>query len=185
MPTGQLPGPTAATSRRGADRHRHPRYCWQATLGRSQPATCAARRCQHDRPDRQRFLVHRSMAAGPHDDCRGAAPDGFLLDNSTAYTFWAYADQASRFPLDSRALNGADLQGVVLDRTTSWAPALRELIGGSTRPPSTRSRSAARRPSTLADRACDPARRRDPQRRRWPASVLTRRCVMPTCCAVN
>ena len=59
------------------------------------------------------------------------APDGFLLDNSTAYTFWAYADQASRFPLDSRALSGTDLQGVVLDRTAGWAPALRELIGGS------------------------------------------------------
>jgi 2-polyprenyl-6-methoxyphenol hydroxylase-like FAD-dependent oxidoreductase len=59
------------------------------------------------------------------------APDGFLLDNSTAYTFWAYADQASRFPLDSRSLNGTDLQGVVLDRTAGWAPALRELISGS------------------------------------------------------
>lgn len=59
------------------------------------------------------------------------APDGFLLDNSTAYTFWAYADQASRFPLDTRTLSGADLQGVVLDRTVGWAPALRELIGGS------------------------------------------------------
>ncbi len=59
------------------------------------------------------------------------APDGFLLDNSTAYTFWAYADQASRFPLDSRSLNATDLQGVVLDRTAGWAPALRELISGS------------------------------------------------------
>ena len=59
------------------------------------------------------------------------APDGFLLDNSTAYTFWAYADRASRFPLDSKASSGADLQGVVLDRTTGWAPALRELIGES------------------------------------------------------
>jgi 2-polyprenyl-6-methoxyphenol hydroxylase-like FAD-dependent oxidoreductase len=59
------------------------------------------------------------------------APDGFLLDNSTAYTFWAYADQASRFPLDSKALSGRDLQGAVLDRTAGWAPALRELIGGS------------------------------------------------------
>ena len=41
--------------------------------GRSQPATCAARRCQHDHPDRQRLLVHRSVAAGPHDDRRGAS----------------------------------------------------------------------------------------------------------------
>jgi salicylate hydroxylase len=60
-----------------------------------------------------------------------AAPPGFLLDNATAYTFWAYADAASRFPANTEALNGADLQEMVLDRTTGWAPALRELIGGS------------------------------------------------------
>jgi salicylate hydroxylase len=59
------------------------------------------------------------------------APDGFLLDNSTGYTFWAYADQASRLPLDTKAMSGADLQGVVLGRTAGWAPALRELIYGS------------------------------------------------------
>ena len=58
-------------------------------------------------------------------------PQGFLLDNATPYTFWAYADAASRFPAAAETLNGADLQGIVLDRTSSWAPALRELIGGS------------------------------------------------------
>ncbi len=59
------------------------------------------------------------------------APSGFLLDNATAYTFWAYADAASRLPANTETLSGADLQGMVLDRTTDWAPALRELIGGS------------------------------------------------------
>jgi salicylate hydroxylase len=59
------------------------------------------------------------------------APDGLLLDNTTAYTFWAYADKAGRFPANAATLRGADLQGVVLDRTAGWAPALRELIGGS------------------------------------------------------
>ena len=67
----------------------------------------------------------RTMIAGE------TAPDGFLLDNSSAYTFWAYADNAGRFPPDAKALSGADLQGVVLDRTAGWAPALRELIDGS------------------------------------------------------
>jgi 2-polyprenyl-6-methoxyphenol hydroxylase-like FAD-dependent oxidoreductase len=59
------------------------------------------------------------------------APASFLLDNTTAYTFWAYADAASRFPATSDTLSGADLTEVVLSRTTDWAPALRELIGGS------------------------------------------------------
>ena len=59
------------------------------------------------------------------------APPGYLLDNASAYTFWAYADAATRFPANTETLNGADLQGMVLDRTTGWAPALRELIGGS------------------------------------------------------
>jgi salicylate hydroxylase len=58
-------------------------------------------------------------------------PQGFLLDNATPYTFWAYADAASRFPAVAETLSGADLQGIVLDRTSGWAPALRELIGGS------------------------------------------------------
>jgi len=59
------------------------------------------------------------------------APDGFLLDNTTAYTFWAYADKASRFPADTESQSGDGLKSLVLDRTTDWAPALRELIGGS------------------------------------------------------
>jgi salicylate hydroxylase len=59
------------------------------------------------------------------------APEDFLLDNATAYTFWAYADAASRFPADTENLSGHDLQATVLDRTTGWAPGLRELIGGS------------------------------------------------------
>jgi salicylate hydroxylase len=61
----------------------------------------------------------------------GSPPPGFLLDNATAYTFWAYADAASHFPVNTETLNGSDLQGMVLDRTVGWAPALRELIGGS------------------------------------------------------
>jgi len=59
------------------------------------------------------------------------APADFLLDNTTAYTFWAYADAASRFPARSDTLSGPDLTDVVLSRATGWAPALRELIGGS------------------------------------------------------
>ncbi len=59
------------------------------------------------------------------------APDGFLLDNTTAYTFWAYADKARRFPSGTERLSGEDLQALVLERTSDWAPALRELIGGS------------------------------------------------------
>ena len=31
---------------------------------------------------------------------------GFLLDNATPYTFWAYADAASRFPAAAETLNG-------------------------------------------------------------------------------
>jgi salicylate hydroxylase len=60
-----------------------------------------------------------------------SAPPGFLLDNATAYTFWAYANAASRFPANTETLDGADLQRMVLDRAAGWAPALRELIGGS------------------------------------------------------
>jgi len=59
------------------------------------------------------------------------APDGFLLDNTTAYTFWAYADLASRFPADSETQGAGDLRRLVMDRTTNWAPALRQLISGS------------------------------------------------------
>jgi salicylate hydroxylase len=59
------------------------------------------------------------------------APQDFLLNNATAYTFWAYADAASRFPADTEILSGDDLQATVLHHTTGWAPGLRELIGGS------------------------------------------------------
>jgi 2-polyprenyl-6-methoxyphenol hydroxylase-like FAD-dependent oxidoreductase len=69
-------------------------------------------------PDRKNLVVE-------------TAPDGFLLDNTTAYTFWAYADKASRFPTGVESQSGDDLRSVALDRTAGWAPALRELIGGS------------------------------------------------------
>ena len=74
-------------------------------------------------------------------------PREFLLDNATAYSFWAYADAASQFTADTATLGGADLLRVVLDRTADWAPGLRELIGGSDPQPSTQSGSAARPPS--------------------------------------
>jgi 2-polyprenyl-6-methoxyphenol hydroxylase-like FAD-dependent oxidoreductase len=59
------------------------------------------------------------------------APAGFLLDNTTAYTFWAYADATHRFPASTDTLSGAELTDLVLSRTTRWAPPLRELIGDS------------------------------------------------------
>jgi salicylate hydroxylase len=59
------------------------------------------------------------------------APDCFLLDNTTAYAFWAYADKSSRFPADTETQSGDRLKSLVVDRTTDWTPALRELIGGS------------------------------------------------------
>jgi salicylate hydroxylase len=60
-------------------------------------------------------------------------PEGFLLDNATAYTFWAYADASSELPLAGEldALSGSDLRRLVLDRTSGWAPALRDLVAGS------------------------------------------------------
>jgi 2-polyprenyl-6-methoxyphenol hydroxylase-like FAD-dependent oxidoreductase len=71
-----------------------------------------------------------------HPDRRTVRPDayppeGFLLDNATAYTFWAYADASSEFPRALDVLDGSDLRRLVLDRTTGWAPALRDLIAGS------------------------------------------------------
>jgi 2-polyprenyl-6-methoxyphenol hydroxylase-like FAD-dependent oxidoreductase len=60
-----------------------------------------------------------------------SVPRDFLLDNATAYSFWAYADAASQFAADTATFGGADLLRVVLDRTAGWAPGLRELIGGS------------------------------------------------------
>ena len=60
-------------------------------------------------------------------------PGDFLLDNTTAYTFWAYADGAGQFPSAERleALGGAELQRLVLDKVRRWHPALRDLIAGS------------------------------------------------------
>jgi salicylate hydroxylase len=58
-------------------------------------------------------------------------PEGFLLDNASSYTFWAYADASSEFPSTVAGSPGRDLVRLVLDRTTGWAPALRELIAGS------------------------------------------------------
>jgi 2-polyprenyl-6-methoxyphenol hydroxylase-like FAD-dependent oxidoreductase len=61
-----------------------------------------------------------------------SAPRDFLLDNTAAYTFWAYADAASQFPAAAiETMGGADLLRIVLDRTAGWAPGLRELLGGS------------------------------------------------------
>src|SRR4029450_7844073 len=48
------------------------------------------------------------------------APPAFLLNTATAYTFWAYADAASRFPANTETLNGTGLQEMVLDRITGW-----------------------------------------------------------------
>jgi salicylate hydroxylase len=59
------------------------------------------------------------------------APTGFLLDNATPYTFWAYADATASFPDGAAGFEGAHLQGLILDRITGWAPELRELVGGS------------------------------------------------------
>jgi salicylate hydroxylase len=60
-------------------------------------------------------------------------PEGFLLDNAAACTFWAYADASSEFPLAEGldAVSGGHLLRLVLDRTTGWAPALRDLVAGS------------------------------------------------------
>jgi 2-polyprenyl-6-methoxyphenol hydroxylase-like FAD-dependent oxidoreductase len=58
-------------------------------------------------------------------------PEGFLLDNTVDYTFWAYADAADQFPADATDLDGATLTRLVLDKTQDWSPALRELVSGS------------------------------------------------------
>jgi 2-polyprenyl-6-methoxyphenol hydroxylase-like FAD-dependent oxidoreductase len=61
----------------------------------------------------------------------GDLPEGFLLDNTADYTFWAYADAADQFPAGATDLDGATLIQVVLDKTQDWSPALRELVSGS------------------------------------------------------
>ena len=82
-------------------------------------------------PTRSGFLFTAIWQPDRRTVVQESATNGFLLDNSTAYTFWAYADQTRRFPAETNALSGADLQNLVLDRTSSWAPELRKLIGGS------------------------------------------------------
>lgn len=72
------------------------------------------------RPDRRVFASPKS------------APEEFLLDNTSAYILWGYSDATAAFPADRvDTLSGVDLRRLVLDRTAGWAPALRDLIGGS------------------------------------------------------
>jgi salicylate hydroxylase len=60
-----------------------------------------------------------------------AAPQSFLLDGSTAYAIWGFSDATATFPPGVETLAGGDLRRLVLDRTTGWSPALRDLIDGS------------------------------------------------------
>jgi salicylate hydroxylase len=63
---------------------------------------------------------------------REGAPEQFLLDNTSPYILWGYTDAATAFPADRiDALSGRDLRRLVLNRTTGWAPALRDLIAGT------------------------------------------------------
>jgi 2-polyprenyl-6-methoxyphenol hydroxylase-like FAD-dependent oxidoreductase len=71
------------------------------------------------RPDRN-LIAHRDQI-----------PAEFLLDNTTPFVLWGFTDAAAAFPADAEQLSGADLRTVVLDRVSGWAPALRDLIGGS------------------------------------------------------
>jgi 2-polyprenyl-6-methoxyphenol hydroxylase-like FAD-dependent oxidoreductase len=128
-----------------------------------------------------------------HPDRRTVRPDadppeGFLLDNATAYMLWAYADASSQFPLAEGldSLSGSDLRRLVLDGTIGWAPALRDLIAGSD--PDTvnairvRSSTAVEAwqtgPVTLLG---DAIHNMTP----WPASAPTPRCATPTCSAAS
>jgi 2-polyprenyl-6-methoxyphenol hydroxylase-like FAD-dependent oxidoreductase len=75
--------------------------------------------------DRQRV----TSGIGANDGAAAPHP-GLLFDNTADYTFWAYADAASRLPsLDG--LTGPELQGIVLDRIASWSPDLRRLVADS------------------------------------------------------
>ncbi|MCP2324473.1 2-polyprenyl-6-methoxyphenol hydroxylase-like FAD-dependent oxidoreductase [Hamadaea flava] len=58
-------------------------------------------------------------------------PEGFLLDNTADYTFWAYADASAQFPSDVDGYDGEALTRLILDRTPDWSAELRDLIGGS------------------------------------------------------
>jgi salicylate hydroxylase len=63
----------------------------------------------------------------------GATGGGFLFDNTADYTFWAYADSASRFPAraDLDRYSGEDLQRLILGRIRTWSPHLRHLVARS------------------------------------------------------
>jgi salicylate hydroxylase len=54
-----------------------------------------------------------------------------LQDDSSDYTFWAYADAAGQFPVNICELSAEALTALILDKTADWAPGLRHLIGGS------------------------------------------------------
>lgn len=80
--------------------------------------------------DRQRASVPNGI--GGNDEAAALAP-GLLFDNTVNYTFWAFADAASQFEPPDRLdeLTGAQLQQLVLDKTKTWSPHLRYLIGQS------------------------------------------------------
>jgi 2-polyprenyl-6-methoxyphenol hydroxylase-like FAD-dependent oxidoreductase len=61
----------------------------------------------------------------------GGRPARSLLDDSSDYTFWAYADAAGQFPGNLGELSGEALTALILDKTADWAPGLRHLIGDS------------------------------------------------------
>ncbi len=62
---------------------------------------------------------------------RDQIPAEFLLDNTTPFVLWGFNDAADAFPADVEKLSGAALRAAVLDRMPGWAPALRNLVGGS------------------------------------------------------
>ena len=60
------------------------------------------------------------------------APEDFASDNTSPYILWGYNDAAAALPTDRiDTLSGEDLRRLVLDRVAGWAPALRDLVGGS------------------------------------------------------
>jgi 2-polyprenyl-6-methoxyphenol hydroxylase-like FAD-dependent oxidoreductase len=61
----------------------------------------------------------------------GGLPARSLQDDSSDYTFWAYADAAGQFPVNICGLSPEALTALILDKTADWAPGLRHLIGGS------------------------------------------------------
>jgi salicylate hydroxylase len=65
-----------------------------------------------------------------HPDRYAATPSS-SLEHSPAYAIWGFSDATATFPPGVETLPGADLRRLVLDRTTGWSPALRDLIAGS------------------------------------------------------